>query len=207
LRNQWYFRVNMKRNFLLFLIGFVFPFLLKAQEYNTLRLKLKGYNVYIPGFEVAYQHNFFKYQLKNEKYNVNKDYALLLNIAPVLDVILYQGNHTGIGLMAETNFQFKFSNGFLPEIFGGYGLYNAFLSGTTYELNENNQFESSNFKAIVYRTWKAGIGLGKIKKLKSNRLYAYSFRMGVRKTNFPGSASTPMVSLGLSYYLNKNEEE
>lgn len=188
-----------------FIIISLFYFLsivnVKGQDSASLRVHLQGYNLVFPGVEIAYQYPILK-----GSFNEDKPNTLILNLAPVIDFYAYKGNHFGVGLTGELNIQQLFSKGMIFEIYGGYGILDAILSGTTYELNEVGEFETRKNKGNLYLNWKAGLGLSKIVALKSGKTICFNLRAGVRQAKTPGAFSVPNISMGANFLLSKTKE-
>lgn len=167
---------------------------LSGQDSPSLRLHLQGYNVVFPGIEVAYQYPIYRHTFNEEKQN-----ELVVNIAPVIDVYQYKGNHTGIGLMGELNLQYIFPKGYLVETYGGFGMLEAILSGKVYELNDSGEFEESRFKGNLYSNWKTGFGFGKFIHLKSGNKMLLNLKGGIRRVRTPGAWIAASTSIGVHF--------
>jgi hypothetical protein len=174
----------------------------KAQDKSVLRFHLQGFNLVFPGVEIAYQSPIIKYAFNEEKQN-----KFFVSLSPVVDFYVQKKNHTGIGLMGEVNLQYQSSRRFIYEIYGGFGMLAAILSGEVYELNSQGDFEKSKLKGNIYQSWKTGIGISKMVSTKSNKMLAYHLRVGVRHAKTPGAFIIPNVSLGVNFILNKKESK
>jgi len=167
---------------------------IQAQDQPSLRLHIQGYNVVFPGIETAIEFPILQWELGKKKHN------LKIVVAPVLDFFSYRGNYNGLGMVAELNPKITLESGWSYEIYGGIGLVNAFLSGTTYELQSDGSFSEQKAKSNQYLNLKAGFGVGKNISI-SNKQYVLSLRAGIREIRVPGYFLAPTTSIGVSIPL------
>ena len=174
---------------------------IKAQEQPNIRTHLKGFTIVFPGIEAAVEFPLASWKLGKEKGS-----NLVLVAAPVLDFFSYRGNYNGLGLMAEINPKLKLSSGWTHELYGGVGVLNAFLTGTTFELQSDGTFSERSAKLNQYFSLKFGFGFGKSIQIRG-KVYLLGIRIGAREIRTPGYQITPEASIGLIIPLKSKDTE